>query len=149
MVPIELVEKGSYNPTETGQMFTLEGLNSGIDSNFEEQSKIYDDWHYGKIEGTNWEKFVGINGSNFGVQQVMDMKKTSTNTPIQAMRAILTNASLFEGGIQVAEEIQSLLTEQMVENLSGYKEVLKSRDPKKIREFLIGNDIPKGKKGIS
>lgn len=146
-MPISLVEKGSYNPTETGQMFTLEGLNSGIDSNFEEQSKIYDDWHYGKVEGTNWEKFVGINGSNFGVQQVMDMKKTETNTPIQAMRAILTNASLFEGGIQIAEEIQSLLTEQMVENLSEYKEVLKSRDPKKIREFLIGNDIPKGKKG--
>lgn len=138
-MPTPLVESGSYNPTETGQMFTLEGLNSAIDSNFEEQSKLYDQWHYGKVEGTNWEKFVGINGSNFGVQQVMDMKKTSTNTPIQAMRAILTNASMFEGGVQVAEEIQSLLTEQMQENLKPYKEILKSRDPQAIRKFIMDN----------
>lgn len=123
--PDALVTKDG-NPTEKGNLFTLDALNN---STFEEQNEMLDKWYYKDGE------FLGLSGDNFVVQQIMDKESFEVNTPIQMVRAILTNSAV-EGSLELAEEIQSLIVQEQQSNLEEFRIAMNSENPELIREFI-------------
>jgi hypothetical protein len=127
MVPVKLVDKDE-NATLEGNNFTLENINK----NTEAVEQYLDKWYYPD------NTFLGLQGGNFVVQQVMDKQKTTSNFAIQAFRSILTNAGI-NGNLEVAEDIQRKITGQIVKNFEKFEKILESDDVNEIREFLLSN----------
>lgn len=124
---IEEYEKGKERATKFGEQFTLEALNT---LEFDRQQKVMDEWYYDKNG-----QFVGVSGENLMVQQVMDKESYMSNTPIQMIRSILTNSGI-NGSLDLAEEIQMLITDSMEEVLSEYRVVMHSGDAEAIKNFI-------------
>ena len=116
--------------TEHGNAFSFDTLNK---STFEEQHKILDSWYYDQSKGS--KEFMGLSGDNFVVQQKMDAETYNVNTPIQMVRAILTNAGT-KGTLKLSEDIQRHIMNEQQSVLEEYKKVMDSNNPELIRDFV-------------
>jgi hypothetical protein len=121
-------ENGTDIPTEIGSLFTLDNLASNKD--FKDQNELLDKWYYEN------DDFVGINGQNFVVQQVMDKETVSSNTPVQMIRALTTNAGI-NGRMEQAEKMQRLISEMQQENLNSIKTIIEEGSQEEVRQLLI------------
>lgn len=117
------------NTTEFGNQFELEQINNG---NFDEISKTLDNWYY---KGND---FIGLQGDNFVVQQVMDKEVHTSNFPIQLNRAILTNAGA-HGDLLLREQIQQHIVNQQQQNFAEYRKIMETGTKQEIRKFLTDN----------
>lgn len=102
-------------------------------------------------EGSDWDKlmksyeeinrdadgnFVGLSTSNFGLQQVMDKETNKSLTPVQLISSVISSAST-NGILPQAERIQSLIREEMNDQLQEIKRALDSVDKSKRKELLL------------
>jgi hypothetical protein len=83
------------------KVMSYDSLNSMYDNNnFAEAEAILDKTYYYDKD----EQFTGLDGSNFGVQQVMDIDKDTANLGVQFVKSLTTNASV-NGNLAAIEDI--------------------------------------------
>lgn len=138
-IPIAVPEssdKSNFIPESFKEKnFSEQALNENID----DAMKYYDELYYDK-KGN----FLGLNAYNFGPQQLMDKKNERANTPVQMINSIIVNATL-NGQIELANKIQSLISEQKRDNLQKILDQIKSESiedyTKIIKEGLNYEDM--------
>lgn len=119
------VEIDSY--TDLGRKFSLDQMNTSDQSEIEQK---LDSWFYDQND------FIGMQGDNFVIQQLMDKETNSSNVSVQMVRAILDNASII-GKLSEAEEMQKILTDLMQENIQDALEILENGSNKEIRDLIV------------
>ena len=109
--------------------FTLDDYNQNA---YDEDSHIYK-----ALDRMSWkgDQYFGMDGENLILQQNMDKKRTEINTPVQMVKAIITNGSV-DGKLEELENIQNLLSELEQEQLSEISEVLNNGSSKDVLELF-------------
>lgn len=125
----EAIKDKNGNLTELGNHFSLESLaNEKIREN---SHQILDNWYY-----ENNDEFIGLDGSNFGIQQTMDKEFFNSPTPVQLESSIMNNA-LINGQLEQAESIQKMLSELKMKDTEEIRKIISSGSQEELRGFLI------------
>ena len=125
----EKIKDKNGNLTEVGNHFSLESLSNP--SIREASHKILDNWYY-----ENENDFIGLDGSNFGIQQTMDKEFYKSPTPVQLESSIMNNA-LINGQLKEAEEIQKILSDLKMKDTEEIRKIISSGTQEDLREFLL------------
>ena len=134
--------KGSNGELNVPSQFENEGAFTLDDYN-DFGSDINSDIHK-TFDEMYWDKgsFIGMDGENLILQQNMDKERHEVNTPVQMMKAIVTNGSV-DGTLDKLENIQKLLSELEQEQLSETIDILLHGNSESVLELFknsIDND---------
>lgn len=123
----------SSSNNEHSALMNFSSITAAFESNPEEFKRglgMLDKMYY-----DNSDNFIGADGSNFGIQQVMDIDKDSTNTSVQFVKSITSNMQLNDNQ-DFANDILSNITDALNKQLSkGFETIIDGTDSE-IRSFI-------------